>query len=457
MRSGVIVFLLTALLFSPLTPSQAQKEIPLSLGDCVNLALRNNSQLRNSERRVSLAGTNVLSSWSAVLPRVNSSFASGKYIQGARVRKMDVPVDIDPVTGQVIYKQRDIVQESVSRYSHYARVSLTQNLFDFGLSWNRIKQADAGMRASEQLMVSTKQAVIFDVMRKYYELLKAQKLEEVYREAVNSSEEQVKRTESMYEIGSVALADVYKAKVNLGNNQILFITQHNLVAMAKANLNTAIGRDPDLPLEIIEVEAEEVPARYSFEEATRLALENNPELKSLQEDIKSYEYGVKVAKAAYLPSFGASVSYSRDNEVFDKVYSKNLNRDYSVSLGVGLDFNIFNGFADKAALDRENLNYHIAQEDLLNRQRTVKAEVEQAFLSQKAYREIAEIDQQNLVSAEEDLRLAQERYRVGSGTLLEVIDAQVGVTRARSTLVAAKYDTKIAQAQLEAAMGTLKE
>jgi outer membrane protein TolC len=60
-----------------------------------------------------------------------------------------------------------------------------------------------------------------------------------------------------------------------------------------------------------------------------------------------------------------------------------------------------------------------------------------------------------LKSAEEDLRLAQERYRVGAGTLLDIITAQVNVTNAKATLVNAKYDMMIARAQLKAAMGTL--
>jgi outer membrane protein TolC len=61
-----------------------------------------------------------------------------------------------------------------------------------------------------------------------------------------------------------------------------------------------------------------------------------------------------------------------------------------------------------------------------------------------------------LISAQEDLRLAQERYRVGAGTLLDIINAQVNVTRAKTTLVQAKYDSMIAQASLEAAMGVLQ-
>ncbi|MGH7451055.1 MAG: TolC family protein, partial [bacterium] len=65
------------------------------------------------------------------------------------------------------------------------------------------------------------------------------------------------------------------------------------------------------------------------------------------------------------------------------------------------------------------------------------------------------INNENVASAQEDLRLAEERYRIGAGTLLDIINAQVNVTRSRSTLVRTKYDSMIALAQLQAIMGTL--
>jgi outer membrane protein TolC len=83
--------------------------------------------------------------------------------------------------------------------------------------------------------------------------------------------------------------------------------------------------------------------------------------------------------------------------------------------------------------------------------------VNQAFLYLEALQEIASVNRDNLLAAEEDLRLAEERYRVGSGTLLEINDARVAVTRAKQIVVGAKYDSQVARATLEALMGTLGE
>ena len=58
-----------------------------------------------------------------------------------------------------------------------------------------------------------------------------------------------------------------------------------------------------------------------------------------------------------------------------------------------------------------------------------------------------------IIAAQEGLRLANERYRVGSGTLIETIDAQVQLTSARYNLLQLQYDALIAQANLRAAVG----
>ncbi len=155
-----------------------------------------------------------------------------------------------------------------------------------------------------------------------------------------------------------------------------------------------------------------------------------------------------------MPTIGGSVSYQRDNELFSRVYNSNLNQDYSVRIGAQLDFNIFKGFADKAELQRQTLNHAKAEEDYIDQKRQLKSNATQAYLNVKANREIADITATNLESAQEDLRLATERYRIGSGTLIEVIDAQLAMTQARSNLVTAKYNAQIALAYLNSLMST---
>ena len=435
---------------------QAQ-ESPLTLSDCVKLAIEKNSTLKMAGYSEELAGADVLSSWSYILPRIDLGFTAGRYIQGQRLRKMDVQIGTDPETGQVIYAQREVVQSSVERNSYSASLSYNQTLFDFGRNFTLLNQARANYNASELTYLSTRQAVILDVKQKYFELLKAIKLLEVYEETVSSSEEQLNRTESMYEIGSVAQADVYKARVTLGNSKINLISQENNVNIARGNLNVAMGRSPEMSLRIVEVEPTLTPFPYTMNDALGIAVEKNPELAGLERTMHGYKLGMRASKLAFLPSFGIGAYYNRNNEFFDKVYTTDLDRDYSIQFGASMDLNIFNGFTDKAAYNRQSAYYKNAKEDLADRRRQLVLDVHQAFQNLEAMRKIAEINEDILISAEEDLRLAEERYRVGAGTLLEINDARVAVTEAKQVLISAKYDTETAKASLEAVMGILEE
>ncbi|NIR48747.1 TolC family protein [candidate division KSB1 bacterium] len=434
----------------------AQNGKTMTLDECINVALKNNSQLKTTTYQLDRSGSNVKASYSTILPRVTTTFSSGRFIQGDRTVVTDVPVGFDSTRGQAIFEQTEITQDGSSRNSHFARISYSQTLFNFGRNWNTINQAKASFDASSHRLATARQNVHAEVRRRYFELLKAVNLEREYREAVERSQEQLNRTKSMYEIGSVAQVDVYRSEVTLGNDQINLLTQKNIVQIARGNLNVAMGRDPETPIDVAEVEVEFFPEDYTLEQAIEIAEENNPELKRFEDEMQSAEYGMKVAKAAYWPSIGVNVSYTRNNTDFSRVYGE-LDKNFNISLGAQIDFNIFNGLSDAAEVGRQSANYSIARENWTNTKRQLHLDVKQAFLNLEAFKEISDINERNLRAAEEEYRLAQERYRVGAGTQLEVTEAQVSLTRARVTLVRAKYDAMIAQAQLEAAMGTIAQ
>ncbi len=436
--------------------AQPAASADLTLQECIAIALENNSTLRVAQQRSQLAGTNVTSATSAWLPSINTSFSSGQYIQGARVLKTDVPKGVDPATGRVIYEQQEIYQEQTERSSHSARISLNQNIFDFGQTLNSIKSAKALQQASAQNVTSAREMVILNVKRAYYELLKAIRLEKVYTEAAQLAEEEVTRAQTMMDIGISSQAEVFQAKVSLGNARTSLITQQNAVDLARADLNNALGLNPGIPVGVREEATEPIFPTITFEEAAQTAIQNNAALKSYEFQTKASLFSLRMAQMRYMPNIGATASYGRSNDDIGRVFSSKLDLDFTATLGVGVDLNIFNGLADKANVQRAKLNHEIDQENLSEQKRILTSQVRQYFLLLEAYKDFLEINQQNLEAARENLRLQQEKRRVGSGTELEVTQAQVELTRAQSNLVRAEYDAKISRAQLETAMGVIE-
>ncbi|MFQ5649446.1 MAG: TolC family protein [bacterium] len=464
-----------ALLLCLLVPnlSRAQNGKAYTLEACIDIALKNNSEFKNAVYRVNSAGATVKGSYSRILPQITSTFQSGRTIRGTTVNTQNIPVTdiitvvdtdggertfgatrIDAATKQPVVDFVEIVSPTSFRWGHQVTLRYNQTLYDFGRSWNAIRQAKASYEASSQSLTSARQNVFATVKQRYLELLKAQRLEQEFMEAVERSKEELNRTQSMYEIGSVAQIDVYRQEVTLGTDEINLINQQNTVKIAQGNLNVAMGRDPEEPLQVLEIEPNFAPPSFSLTEAYKVAEANNPELIRFQYDMESAEYGRKVAKGNFWPSIGISATYSRDNQNLDRVYGS-LGENYALTLGASVSFNIFNGFSDVAELGRESANYSIAQENWIDQKRRLQLQVKQAYLNLEGFSRIAKINETRLRSAEEEYRLAQERYRVGAGTQLEVTEAQVSLTRARVQLVSSKYDALIAQAQLEAAMGTI--
>jgi len=437
----------------------SQESKVLTLQECIDIALQNNSSLRIADYQVQSAGTNVTTARSNLLPSINSSLSTGKSIQGARTVMGDVPVGIDPVTGQTLYERREILQDGYETNYHSARISLDQNIFDFGRSYNYLKSSKAYQKSAKHSLMNTRNMVISNVKQAYFDLLKQYRLKEVYDEAIKVAQDQVNRVQTMMEIGLASQAEVYQAKVTLGSSQTILINQINNIEIYKANLNNALGRYPGNSLEIIEDENKEETffPEYNFDQAVEMALQNNEQLKSMDQEVRANQYNIRYAKGAYMPSIGGSVSYSRNNDDIKRVYTSELDKDFSVNIGASINLNIFNGFADKAAVQRNTLNYNIAIENFEEAKRQLLSNVNQYFLQLQAYKDILEINKQNIEAYQENLRLQMEKRRVGSGTELEVTQAQYELTQARSTLVQAEYNAKVARAQLEAVLGIIDQ
>ena len=450
------LFLLATLLFlSAQEAVWAQASQPLTIKECIQLALQNNATLRNAERRRRIAGTQVTAARSGVLPSLDLSLSSSRTQQGERDVQENVLVGFD-ADSNAIFERRSVVQNGYSTNFHSGRLDFNMPIFDFGANWNRVRQANAAEDGSSKSHESATQSTILLVYQRYLGYLKERQLLSVYEEAAKSSDEQLKRTESMYEIGSVAQGDVFRARTTHGNDRINLITQQNQVTNARDLLNVAMGRQAGTELSIVDIE--EVPAfrEYTLEEVVNVTVEKNPELQSVRYEMRRAEFGKGIARTSFLPSLGLNASYSRNHNEARLVYG-DFSKNWAGTVGLGVRWNLFNGFGDRAEVERQTLLYGIAEEEYTDRLRTLRQEAEQEILALRAWKEITAINSDNLVSAQEDLRLAQERYRVGAGTLLDIINAQANLTRARSTFIRAKYDSMIAYAQLHSTMGVLQE
>ncbi len=425
----------------------------LTLNDCIEIALMNNSSLKTAQYNDKTAEMDVRGSYSGILPRVDFSMSKGQRIIGESEYLSDEPVGIDSTTGQVIYEQRVRKINKYTRKTNSADLTLGQNLYDGGIWWNQIRQAKANKHSTQFSLQSQRNFVVLSVQQAYFDLLKQVKLLEANEIAVSRSNAQLDRAEKMYELGATARVDVYRAKVNYGNDRITMLTQKNTVEAAKKQLNIAMGRNPLLPLNI-DASLDLPQSLPEVDELIDAARENQPLLRKYEADIKSRKLSTSMANGMMHPRLSIYYNYNRFSENFDKIYS-NLNQNYQSTYGVRLSFNIFNGFSDYATVQKAKISQKSALEAKEDYNRNMISNIHQFYTNYKSYLEIIEINRENLEAAQEDLRLAEERYQVGAGTAMDVREAQVNLARAEQTLIAAQYNARITLAQLDDQLGII--
>ena len=424
----------------------------LSLQNCIEIALTKNPDLIRTLNSDKSASEDVLGSYSGILPTINLSASSGRRETGKRESKGNVQVGVDSL-GNAIFALGTIVQPGNILNSNNSGININQNLLDGGEWWEAISYAKSQKRASEFNVESVINSTVFNVQDAFFNLLKQQNLLDVNQIAVTRSEDNLNKTEKMFELGAVAKVDVYRSRVNLGNDQIQLLLQKNAVLTAKQQLNLVMGRDPQTPLEVIP-EFELLDAFPAIEELFKQAEEGNPDLKKSEENVISSDITVSRSWAVIWPALSASFSYSRSHQDFSRVY-RYWDQNWNMSWGISLRWNLFNGFSDKVRIQKSKLALQNVQETYEETKRNLQSRIAQLIDSFNSYRQIIDINEDNLEAAKEEYRLADERYRIGSGTSLEVREAQVNLTRAEQTLVAARYNARIAQAQLEQALGVI--
>lgn len=162
----------------------------------------------------------------------------------------------------------------------------------------------------------------------------------------------------------------------------------------------------------------------------------------------------KIAKGDWFPDVSTRYTYYRGGRNIEKTYQE-LDKWWNTELTLNVSLPLFNGFSRKTRIQQRYLDYKITEDRIAQKKIDIQNQVENLILMLNTYREMIEINELNIVSAKEDMRLAQEMYRLNSVTLLEVLDAQVALTRAEGNLITTKYNAKIAEAQLQYVMGIL--
>jgi|TARA_X000000368_G_scaffold347257_1_gene286746 outer membrane protein TolC len=342
-----------------------------------------------------------------------------------------------------------------SQISASSAISISQNIYDGGVWWNSIRQAKNNYKIAEEFDRQIKSNIIRNVHTNYFNYLKASQLLDVARSNLMSSQQQLALAQQKYELGSAKKTDLLKAEVRFGQARVDVVNNDAGLQNAYLSLKNAmglIGKDVDFSIKEVESPLDIVP---EFETGFELVQKFNPSVKAKQYQISAAELGEKIAKGSRLPIISANASMSGTADNIGDAISNSSNEQQRVNTGLSISIPIFSGNSISTRIQKAKIAVDKQESEYLTQLQDLSVQLQLSIDQLNNYQEIIPINETVLVSAEEDLKLAQVRYSQGSTTILEVLDAQVSVVRARSSLIRTKYDAYIQQANLKALLGTL--
>ena len=413
------------------------------LSECIGIALERKRTLVSADLDVQSATRQVTGSYSGVLPSISFSTNGGKtkYPNQERIIPDLVNLEIDTISsGESSYMS--------------AGLSINKSIYNGGQSINAIRQAKINLDISKLRQRNTKILVIQNVTRSYYSLLKSQELLDVAKENLILSQKQIDLVQKQYELGSVSKTDFLKAKVSVGQAKVELLNRKTLLEASRRQLFNDMGMI-DFGQSIMARSNEWYPVSIpSSAEALSLLKEQNPNILIQNSRIELNKIQIKIAKGMRGPSVFASLDYSANGDNSEEL-KEAFKDDWRFGVNMGMTLPLYAGNSLSSAQQNAKIEKQKSENDYITNLNDLRVQIELIRKSILNYAEIIPINQEVVISAKEDLKLVQEKYSVGSATILEVLDAQVSLIRSNSSLINIIHDARVEEMNLKANLGIL--
>jgi outer membrane protein len=326
-------------------------------------------------------------------------------------------------------------------------VNATQLIYDFGQTAQRYRAASANADAVRTAETTTRVLVLLTVRRAYFNARAMKELVNVARETLDDQNKHLGQVVAMVGVGTQPPIARAQQLAAVANAKVQFITGQNNYETSKAQLNQAAGivgsTDYDVGNEELPpVDDEDQP----LETLVATAIRGRPELAQLEKLRAAQEATLSSAKGGYGPTFSAAAGFTEAGLALD-----NLVPNWSAGLILTWPFfqgGLTLGLVHQAQAALASADAQISLEEL-----QVRVDVDTARLAVRAAKATIGAAEDAVTSAREQLRLAEQRYATGVGSIIELNDAQVAYTTAAAQLVQARYSLATARAQLLAALG----
>jgi len=418
--TGILILVVTA-------PAAAQ-QVEVTLPDAIQRALLVQPAMVQAVGADRSAGAGKRSAIGAYLPNVSVNASTSKGNTGRT----------DNITGLFIPPVR----------SYTGGISANLELFDGFRRVADLRGASATAAAADAGLVNQRFQVTLGTKQAFYNALATEELVRVAESQVRRAQRQLQISVEKLRAGSATRSDSLRSTVDYGNARIVLLQAQANLATAQANLGRQIGVDQ--PVRAAPDSALPDPPDTTALRAS--PLDDAPQVRQSEAQASAARARVWAARSQYFPSLTVSYSDNRQGPKSPQgLLFDNLPDSYRWTFAVSLP--LLNGFVREqnqvtAGVARDNAEAVAAET-----RRQVNAQLTQQIAAMTtAYAKI-DIARANVAAGTEDVRVQNERYRVGAATILDLLTSQAALTQAEQNLVQARFDYLIARAQVEALVG----
>lgn len=389
-----------------------------------------------------------------LLAAADERLAAGRLAEVRSALRPDLGFDLDYTRNieQPVFflRQGGEVQEiQVGSDNEYdLALTLSQPLFDARL-FSAARAAELARQAAAAGVSDRRTAVALVTRLAYYDVLLAAEQTEVQRQALAQAGDRLAQVEELFGAGTAAEFDVLTAEVEVENIRPDLIEAENSLRLGLERLKRIVGLPPAAELEVTSGFVEVAP-EPSLDEALAAAFAHRDDLAALELAVAAQEQRVERERRSNLPRVDLSTEVRRQAST-DQTLPDDLVQSSNAQVQVSVPF--FQGGSRKARVAQEEAVLDAARLRLEQRVDDVRLEVQQSLLALRAARQSIDATRSNVHRAERALDIARVRFTNGLSTQLELSEAELAVTRARSNYAAARYAYSAAWAGLQAALG----
>jgi outer membrane protein TolC len=429
MRRAPLLVLVSLLAW---TPVQAQAPA-VTLAEAIRLAERTQPDVVQARTGVETAAAVRRNAWGNFLPNLSASSSASEFTSEGAQR-------IDPITGQLL-------TGNTSNRSFNTSLSASVDLFTGFRRGAELSAARAGQAQADAGLVDARFQQALATTNQFFDALSAAQLVGVRQASVKRAEEQLKVSVAKLHAGSATRSDSLRSLVTLGNARLDLIQSQTDLATAEAGLGRLIGQTGRVRA-VDDSAFNQVQPAVDTSALRQEAEARSPRIQTAIAGATLAQANLKASRAAYWPSLtlGANTSWNASRA-----------NDYAFfnqrQLNLQLSWALFNRFDRELAIAQREATLDVARATADDERRAVDAELTQRLAELAAARDKIDITATSVAAATEDLRVQQERYRLGASTIVDVLTSQEALNQAEVDVVNARFDYLRAKAQLDALIG----